>query len=68
MFLRLKEKYELYTIGRTILNVLVHNSDQQDFERMTEKFNMNKDGDDFYIISKFRNELDDIFEILLDIL
>jgi hypothetical protein len=65
---RLKEKYELYTIGRTILNILVHNSNMNDFDRINEKFKMNNDGDNFYIISKFRKELQDIYEILIDIL
>ncbi len=48
---RLKEKFELYTFGKKILNILVYNSDQEEFEKMMEKFKKNKkDDNDLYII------------------
>ncbi len=59
----------MFTIGTTLLKILIFNSDdEKEFAKMEERFNSFKLTEYKNIIKKFENELGYFKDILLDIL
>ncbi len=66
--IRLKEKGELYTIGRTILFIVFQMILDIDFQKTNEKFRQAFDSEIIEIIGLLPEEFDEIKNILKDIL